>query len=345
MASAEIDVHVNKLRVTPGKKISLKDYETKYKGKEVTRQEAEELLEETRKNLAIIQDKFYAHNRYGALIIFQALDAAGKDGAVKHIMSGMNPLGVKVHSFKAPTATELDHDYFWRHYTVLPGRGEIAIHNRSHYENVLVTRVHPEYLLKEQIPGINSIKDVSKKFWTKRYKQINRLEKNLVQNGTIILKFFLHLSKKEQKKRLLERIDDPTKNWKFDLNDLRERGFWDDYQKFYGEVISATSTKHAPWFVIPADDKWFSRLAIATAIYKQLEKLDLHYPIVSELKLAELQKAREQMLSEHNGKDTKPDGEAKSKKKKNKKSKIAREAKANASSTNGVVKPALPKRL
>ncbi|MEX1241725.1 MAG: polyphosphate kinase 2 family protein [Cyclobacteriaceae bacterium] len=301
MVSEEMYVHINKLRVKPGKKISLSDYDTDYKGKEVTKLQAEELLEKTRKHLAEIQDKLYAHNRHGALIIFQALDAAGKDGAVKHIMSGMNPLGVKVHSFKAPTATELDHDYFWRHYSVLPGRGEIAIHNRSHYENVLVTRVHPEYLLKEQIPGIISIKDVDKKFWTKRYKQINRLEKNLVQNGTIILKFFLHLSRKEQKKRLLERIDDPTKNWKFDMNDLRERGFWDDYQKYYAEVISATSTKYAPWFIIPADDKWYSRLAIASIIYRQLAELKLHYPVVNDLKLADIATAREQLLGEDNG--------------------------------------------
>ncbi|HET9488109.1 MAG TPA: polyphosphate kinase 2 family protein [Chryseosolibacter sp.] len=306
MVSEEMYVHINKLRVKPGKKISLSDYDTGYKGKEVTKAQAEELLEETRKHLAEIQDQLYAHNRYGALIIFQALDAAGKDGAVKHIMSGMNPMGVKVHSFKAPTATELDHDYFWRHYSVLPGRGEIAIHNRSHYENVLVTRVHPEYLLKEQIPGIVSVKDINKKFWAKRYKQINRLEKNLVQNGTIILKFFLHLSKKEQKKRLLERIDDPTKNWKFDMNDLRERGFWDDYQKYYAEVISATSTKHAPWFIIPADDKWYSRLAIASVIYRQLLELKLHYPVVNDQKLADIATAREQLLSEGNGQAVNP---------------------------------------
>jgi len=306
MVSEEMYVRISKLRVKAGKKISLANYDTDYKGKEVTKSQAEELLEKTRKHLAEIQDKFYAHNRYGALIIFQALDAAGKDGAVKHIMSGMNPLGVKVHSFKAPTATELDHDYFWRHYSVLPGRGEIAIHNRSHYENVLVTRVHPEYVLKEQIPGIITIKDIDKEFWTKRYKQINRIEKNLVQNGTIILKFFLHLSKKEQKKRLLERIDDPTKHWKFDMNDLRERGFWDDYQKYYAEMIGATSTKHAPWFIIPADDKWYSRLAIASIIYRQLLALNLHYPAVNDLKLADIATAREQMLAEDNGRTPDP---------------------------------------
>jgi len=329
MVSDEMYVRIDKLRVKPGSKISLKDFDTKYKGKEVTKQQAEELLQETRKQLAEIQDKLYAHNRYGALIIFQALDAAGKDGAVKHIMSGMNPLGVKIHSFKAPNATELDHDYFWRHYIVLPGRGEIAIHNRSHYENVLVTRVHPEYLLKEQLPGIQSVKDLDKKFWNSRYKQINRLEKNLAQNGTIILKFFLHLSKKEQKKRLLERIDDPSKNWKFDLNDLRERGFWNDYQNYYSEAISATSTKHAPWFVIPADDKWFSRLAIATIIYRKLSELGLHYPKVNEVKLAELQKARETMLSE-------PDEPQSGKPKKKKKTKDANGKKEPIVSANGV---------
>jgi PPK2 family polyphosphate:nucleotide phosphotransferase len=336
MVSEEMYVRINKLRVKPGQKISLKDYDTKYKGKEVTKAQAEELLEQTRKHLAEIQDKLYAHNQYGALIIFQALDAAGKDGAVKHIMSGMNPLGVKVHSFKGPTATELDHDYFWRHYMVLPGRGEIAIHNRSHYENVLVTRVHPEYILKENLPGINKTGDIDRKFWAKRHKQINRLEKNLVQNGTIILKFFLHLSKKEQKKRLLERIDDPTKNWKFDMNDLRERGFWDDYQKIYGEVISETSTDHAPWFIIPADDKWFSRLAIATIIHRQLEELKLHYPVVNEQKLADIQKAKEKMLAED---DNEAQISKKSKKKDGKKSKkLKHQVEKPMPSSNGAVK-------
>jgi PPK2 family polyphosphate:nucleotide phosphotransferase len=232
------------------------------------------------------------------LIIFQAMDAAGKDGAVKHIMSGFNPLGVKVYSFKAPNSHELDHDYFWRHQLALPARGEIAIHNRSHYENVLVTKVHPEFVLAENIPGIDSVEDIDKKFWEQRYKQIRRFEKNLTDNGMIILKFFLNVSKKEQKKRFLERIDDPSKNWKFSLSDLKERGFWDDYQKAYEEALSATSTEYAPWFVIPADDKWYARLSIAAIIYREFEKLEFSYPTVSEKQKEELQKAKAHLLGE-----------------------------------------------
>lgn len=298
MVSEEMYVQLAKLRVNPGEKISLKDYATDYKGKELTKQEGEELLESGRKHLSEMQDKLYAHNQYGVLIIFQAMDAAGKDGAVKHILSGVNPLGVKIHSFKAPSSHELDHDYLWRHNLTLPARGEIAIHNRSHYENVLVTRVHPEYILKENLPGIDSVDKINDKFWERRFKQINRFEKNVTQNGTAILKFFLHVSKKEQKKRLLSRIDDPSKNWKFELGDLRERGFWDQYQEAYSEAISATTQKHAPWFIIPADNKWYARLCIAAVIYKQLELLDLQYPVVSEKQKQALAQAREQLMNE-----------------------------------------------
>jgi PPK2 family polyphosphate:nucleotide phosphotransferase len=284
------------------KNFKLSDFETQYTGKTLNREDSEIMLETGRKHLAEMQDKLYAHNRYSVLIIFQAMDAAGKDGAVKHIMSGFNPLGVRVYSFKAPTSNELDHDYFWRHSLALPGRGEIAIHNRSHYENVLVTRVHPEYLLKENLPQISAVKDVDHKFWKTRFKQIRRYEKNLSDNGTVVLKFFLNVSKKEQKKRFLERIDDPSKNWKFSLADLKERGYWEEYQKAYTEAIGATSTEFAPWFVIPADDKWYARLAIASIIYREFDKLDLHYPSVDEGQKAELQKARLQLMSE-NGAD------------------------------------------
>lgn len=286
------------LLVPANKKIDLKDYDTKYRGKELNKKESEQLLEFGRQQLAEIQDKLYAHNRYSVLIILQAMDAAGKDGAVKHIMSGFNPLGVKVYSFKAPNSHELDHDFFWRHEQALPARGEIAIHNRSHYENVLVTKVHPEYVLNENLPHIESVKDIDKAFWEDRYKQIRRFEKNLAANGTIILKFFLHVSKKEQKKRFLERIEDPGKNWKFSLSDLKERGFWKEYQKAYSEAISATATDKAPWFIIPADDKWFARLAIAGVIYLEFNKLKLSYPSVSEAQKAELQKAKMKLMSE-----------------------------------------------
>lgn len=301
MLTDEKLIQLKNLLVKPGKNIRMKDFDTKYKGKGLNKKESESLLEEGRKHLAEIQDKLYAHNRYSVLIIFQAMDAAGKDGAVKHIMSGFNPLGVKVYSFKAPNSHELDHDFFWRHELALPARGEIAIHNRSHYENVLVTKVHPEFILGENIPGVESLKKIDKAFWEGRYKQIRRFEKNLTDNGMIIMKFFLNVSKKEQKKRFLERIDDKSKNWKFSLGDLKERGHWDNYQKAYEEAISATSTDSAPWFIIPADDKWYARLAIASVIYRQFEKLKFSYPVVSEAQREELQRAKAQLMAEGDG--------------------------------------------
>jgi len=304
-------IPVKQLLVPPGKKMKLKDYHTGYKGKTLNKQQSEKLLDESRKYLADVQDKLYAHNRYSVLIVLQAMDAAGKDGAVKHIMSGFNPLGVKVYSFKAPNAQELDHDYFWRHQLALPARGEIAIHNRSHYENVLATKVHPQWILNENIPDVEDVKDIDKKFWDKRYKQIRRFEKNLADNGMVIMKFFLHVSKKEQKKRFLERIDDPGKNWKFSLSDLKERVFWDDYQKVYEEAMSETSADHAPWYVIPADDKWFARLAIATLIARQFDKLKLSYPEVSQAQKQELQKAKVQLTSEPDSKVKKEKGKKK----------------------------------
>lgn len=316
MLTDEKIIQIKDLAVKPGKKIKLKDFSTKYKGKTLTKADAEQMLQKGREHLAEVQDELYAHNKYSVLIIFQAMDAAGKDGAVKHIMSGFNPLGVKVYSFKAPNSQELDHDYFWRHEMALPARGEIAIHNRSHYENVLVTKVHPDWILNEHIPGVETVKKIDDKFWESRYKQIRRFEKNLSDNGTVILKFFLHVSKREQKKRFLERIEDPSKNWKFSLGDLKERAFWDDYQKAYEDAMSATSTESAPWFVIPADDKWFARLAIAAVIARQFAKLEINYPIVTQGQKEELQKAKLQLMSEKdenvNGKSKKKD-KAKSK--------------------------------
>ncbi len=291
-------IRLKDLQVSPGEKVKLKNYTTSYDGKTLDKAESERLLEIGRDRLALIQDKLYAYDQYSILIIFQAMDAAGKDGAVKHIMSGFNPLGVKVYSFKAPNSQELDHDYFWRHELALPARGEIAIHNRSHYENVLVTRVHPEFILKEKIPGVDSIKDIDAKFWKQRFKQIRRFEKNLADNGMVILKFFLHLSKKEQKKRFLERIDDQRKNWKFSLADLKERAHWDEYQRAYQEALEETSTDYAPWFVVPADDKWFARLAIVSVIHHYFEQLNLSYPRLTSEQKAELQKARTVLMNE-----------------------------------------------
>jgi len=290
---------LDKLRVPEGEKVSLKDWPTEYTGDKLDKAKGKDLLEIGRDRLSELQDKLYAHNQYSILIIFQAMDTAGKDGSIKHIMSGLNPSGVQVTSFKVPSTTELDHDYLWRHYIALPARGEIGIFNRSHYENVLATKVHPEFILKENLPEINSVKDINDKFWENRYKQINRFEKNLYQNGTIILKFFLHLSKKEQKKRLIARIDDPLKNWKFSPADAKERNFWDQYQKAYEDALSSTSTEYAPWFIIPADDKWFTRVAIAGILYNHFTGLDLEYPHVSDEKKAELQKIKKELEEEN----------------------------------------------
>lgn len=298
MLSEKDFVEVERLRVKPGQVVNLQTYSTDYDGNTLTKSEAQDLLEDGIKQLAEVQEKLYAQNQYGVLIILQAMDAAGKDSAIKHIMSGFNPLGVKVHSFKTPTPHELDHHYLWRHIIALPGRGEIAIHNRSHYENVLVTRVHPEYILNERLPGIDSIDKIKKEFWTNRFKQINRFEQNISEDGTIILKFFLHISRGEQKKRFLERIDDPEKHWKFSIGDLKERQRWDDYQSAYEEAISATSTDRAPWFIIPADDKWYARLAMAGIIYKQFKALHIDYPSLTELQKVQLKQGRDMLAKE-----------------------------------------------
>ncbi len=291
--------YLKSLKVPQGKKNILKrDFNTDNNQKLISKKEGELLLQSGIKNLATMQDKLYAHDEYSILVVFQAMDAAGKDGSIKHVMSGLNPQGVKVASFKVPTSTELDHDYFWRHYKELPSRGEIGIFNRSHYENVLVTKVHPEYILNEKLPNINTIKDVDAKFWKNRYEQINRFEKNLYENGTIIIKIFLHVSKDEQKKRFLDRIDSPEKNWKFSVADAKERTYWDEYMKAYEDMLSATSTDYAPWYVVPADDKWFSRLCVTGIITEHFEKLKFNYPRVSKEQLAKLQEVKAALLNE-----------------------------------------------
>jgi PPK2 family polyphosphate:nucleotide phosphotransferase len=291
-----------------GKDISLKAYETDYDQKELSKEQGEQLLQHGIQRLAELQDKLYASSRYSLLIVIQAMDAAGKDGLIKHVMTGLNPQGVKVTSFKAPSTIELKHDYLWRHYLALPAQGEIGIFNRSHYENVLVTRVHPELILKEKLPGIVSVDDINNKFWERRFQEINHFEETLYDNGMIILKFFLHISKKEQKKRFLDRIDDPKKNWKFETGDLKEREYWKDYRKAYEALLSGTSNAKAPWFVIPADDKWFTRLTVAGIIYKEMEKLNLKYPAVADVAKTELAKARLDLTNE-NGKDKSDDSD------------------------------------
>jgi PPK2 family polyphosphate:nucleotide phosphotransferase len=297
--------YLETLRVKQGRKFSLaKDFDTDYDHKMITKEEGENILDEGLKNLAILQDKLYAHNQYSVLIVLQAMDAAGKDGIIKHVLTGLNPSGVRVASFKTPSKEELDHDYFWRHAKQLPSRGEVGIFNRSHYENVLVTRVHPEYILNENLPSIRSVQDVNKKFWQDRYSQINRWEKNLTENGMIILKVFLHVSKDEQKKRFLERIDNEEKNWKFSVADADERKHWDGYMQAYEEMLSATSTDHAPWYVLPADDKWFTRLCMGAIVYFEFEKLGLEYPAVTEEQKKKLLEVKQELLAE-NGKKKK----------------------------------------
>ncbi|HTQ29107.1 MAG TPA: polyphosphate kinase 2 family protein [Puia sp.] len=284
--------------VKEGKEVNLKKFDTDYDHQDLPKEEGERLLEAGIQEMAQLQDKLYAHNQYSVLLIFQAMDAAGKDGIVKHVMSGLNPQGVRVTSFKVPTALELKHDFLWRHSLALPAKGEIGIFNRSHYENVLVTRVHPELILNEGLPGINKPDNIDQAFWDSRFREINNFEKTLVENGTVILKFFLHISKKEQKRRFLERIDNPAKNWKFSTGDITERGYWKAYRKAYENMLENTSKQTAPWFVVPADDKWFSRLVVAGIIVQEFEKLNLSYPVVSDAQKQELEKAKQLLLSE-----------------------------------------------
>lgn len=269
--------NIQNLIVKPNQQINLSSYDTKFTG-EFTKDVAKRRLKQNRKDLAELQYKFYAENKYSLLIVLQAMDAAGKDGAIRHVMSGINPQGCSVHSFKKPSANELEHDFLWRHYVKLPERGQIGIFNRSHYENVLITKVHPEYILSENLPNIHSVDDITDDFWAKRYERINTFEDNIYSSGTIVLKFFLHLSKQEQKKRFLARINTPEKNWKFSHADIEERKFWGEYQKAFETMLSKTSKQNAPWFIIPADHKWYSRIAISDIIIQSLKDLKLKIP-------------------------------------------------------------------
>ena len=282
-------------KVPEDKTISLNDYSTDESGgfdKKSAKKEVKNSISELKK----LQRIFYADDRFSLLIVLQASDTAGKDGVIRHVMSGINPQGCRVHSFKTPSKEELDHDYLWRHYKALPERGMIEIFNRSHYENVLATKVNPSFILNENLPGIDSVNDIDDVFWQKRYEQINNFEKHLYQNGTHILKFFLHVSKEEQKERLLARLDNPDKNWKFNSNDLRAREQWDEYQLAYQAMLENTSKEHAPWYVIPADKKYFARMAVSEIILEKLKSLNLRYPQGESPDL--LSKAREQLLNE-----------------------------------------------
>ena len=286
------------LLVKPGKKVDLKVFDTRYTGNFKDKEDAAEMLAKDIARLAELQDMLYAMNKYSLLVVIQAMDAAGKDGTIKHVMTGVNPQGCNVTSFKQPSVEELEHDFLWRINRAMPKRGMIAIFNRSHYEEVLVTRVHPEYILGQNIPGVDSIDKVDKKFWQKRYEIINNFERQAYENGTVIIKFFLHVSKDEQKKRFLSRIDEPEKNWKFSTSDVKERQLWDKYMKAFEDAIENTSTDYAPWYVIPADKKWFMRAAVGDIIVGTLEKLNLGYPTITEKEKRELQGAKALILNE-----------------------------------------------
>jgi len=238
-----------------------------------TNEEKKEKLLKVQQKLSKKQDAMYAHNKYAFLICLQGMDTSGKDSLIREVFKEFNPRGVVVESFKTPTLHELEHDFLWRHYIALPEKGKFAVFNRTHYENVLVTRVHPEYLLNVNLPGIEKLEDITENFWDNRFESINHFEKHLSNNGTVVLKFFLHLSKEEQRKRLLNRLETPEDNWKFSVGDLQEREYWDDYMKYYEEAINRTSKKHAPWYIIPADDKEMSRYIVAKIIWEEMQKL------------------------------------------------------------------------
>ena len=290
-----IDALLKQVLVPPGKKISLKkDYDPGWKPETVDKEESIKLLDQGIELLAEFQDKLYAQDHYALLIIFQAMDAAGKDGAIKHVMSGLNPQGCQVYSFKAPSSEELDHDYLWRCFKALPERGRIGIFNRSYYEEVLVTKVHPEIIQKQRIP----VEFKDKKVYERRYEEINNFEKYLFSNGIVPVKFFLNVSKDEQKRRFLDRINRDEKNWKLSPADAKERGHWDAYMSAYEDCFRATSTKWAPWHVIPADNKWVSRLSVAAIVHRRLAELKLAYPRVSKEQKAALLETKTMLESE-----------------------------------------------
>jgi PPK2 family polyphosphate:nucleotide phosphotransferase len=284
-------------RVDDGRRFRLKDFDPEDTGGLESKEEAGDQLKEGVERLADLQDVLYAQDRWGVLLIFQAMDAAGKDGVIKHVMSGVNPQGCQVYSFKQPSAEELDHDFLWRTAKSLPERGRIGVFNRSYYEETLVVRVHPEFLAGQKLPASAITRDV----WKERYEDINAFERYFSRNGYVIRKFFLNVSKKEQKKRFLKRLDEPDKNWKFSSSDARERGHWKEYMEAYEDTIRATASPHAPWYVVPANNKWFTRLVVAAVVVEALSGLDLRYPEVDEARRKELERARALLDDEAKG--------------------------------------------
>jgi len=302
-----------RFRIDSGKQFRLKDFDPADTGHWKSKEHAADALQQAIARMAELQDKLYAQDRWAVLLIFQAMDAAGKDGLIKHVMSGVNPQGCQVYSFKAPSDLELQHDFLWRTTRCLPERGHIGIFNRSYYEEVLVVRVHPEILKSQKTPpsllekkigkkiekkiGKMIGKKIGKNIWDERFEDIRSFERHMARSGTVIRKFFLNVSKKEQKRRFLERLQEPEKNWKFSASDIRERACWDDYQNAYEDMIRNTATGHAPWYIVPADNKWFTRLVVSTVIVETLESLGLAYPKVDETKQKELQAAKKQLLA------------------------------------------------
>ncbi|WP_061025394.1 polyphosphate kinase 2 family protein [Bradyrhizobium sp. CCH5-F6] len=292
----ELDRYITPFRHDGSGKFHLKDHKTDERG-DLDKEKAQAILDDNKKRLTGFQEKLYAQDRWSLLIVFQAMDAGGKDSAIKAIFEGINPQGCEVHAFKAPSSKELDHDFLWRHAVALPERGRIGIFNRSHYEECLVTRVHPEILAKEKLPP----KLVTKNIWKERFEDISAFERYLSRNGTVVLKFFLNISREEQRKRFLDRLEDPAKQWKFSMGDIEERALWPRYQAVYQDIVRHTATPHAPWYVVPADHKWFARVVIGSVINATLEKLDLRFPRADKASLQEFEQVRQALEKEEKG--------------------------------------------
>ncbi|WP_439394234.1 polyphosphate kinase 2 family protein [Bradyrhizobium sp. PMVTL-01] len=292
----ELDRYITPFRYDGSGKFHLKDHKTNEKG-DLDKENAQAILDANKKQLIEFQEKLYAQDRWSLLIVFQAMDAAGKDSAIKAIFEGINPQGCEVRAFKAPGSKELDHDFLWRHVIALPERGHIGIFNRSHYEECLVTRVHPEILAREKLPP----KLVTKNIWKERFEDISAFERYLCRNGTVVLKFFLNVSKDEQRERFLDRLEDPAKQWKFSMDDIKERALWPRYQAVYQDIVRHTSTPQAPWYVVPADHKWFARVVIGSVINAALEKLDLRFPRADKASLEEFEQVRKALEKEGTG--------------------------------------------
>lgn len=291
-------MNISKYKVTNGKKFKLSDYKTIPPDDSDDKKELKEQLQNDIEEIKKLQEMFFAYDRHAILMLFQAMDASGKDGAIKHVMSGINPQGCDVQAFKAPSAKDYSRDYLFRHHRAMPQSGKIGIHNRSHYEFVLACKVNPEFILRERIPKIKKVKDITTDFWENRYNEITNFESQLANSGLVILKFFLNVSKGEQRLRLLDRIENKSKNWKFEMGDLDARNQWEDYMDAYQLVIQKTAQKNSPWFIIPADDKWFARALIARILKETLKEMDMNYPELDEENLKLLDKAMEQLLED-----------------------------------------------